>query len=1040
MSGERARLMRARWLPAWMAEPDAALLVAFGAYLVATIAFLATYGADAAYRPFLRLPLRLAMIVLAWRAARCSANQRSVRQAWRWITGAFLLLLASDLLRLVPGLGSLQGALPALPDLLALACYPLLLRAMLVARPTRRRRAGRVAFALDSATVMIGSGMVLWFIMTEAGAVSLHAPLARLLVVAMLIGDLTLLFGATHLLLGASRAGHYGGLALAATGLFLIVASDVLAAYLWLHPHDSYAALPHLLWLAAHVPIARGARFRPLATTQPDLDTDPDAGAFSALPYIMMAIGFGVLALSAAHVWDPALGGLLLGAVALTTIAVMRQILVIRQNTRLIAQRAEQYGEARFRSLVQNASDLIAVVSPRLVVQYVTPSCDRVLGYASGELLGCNLSSMLHPDDLAAAAALLDSATRQAGTSAPVEWRLQRADGSWLYVEVVASDLRRDPHVGGIVLSMRDSTERKRAEAELRASEERYQLVLRATNDVIWEVNLITGELTWSGAVETMFGYTTQDVKGATWWDERVHPDDRERVIGGIDALLQQGGEVWCDEYRFRCGNGAYATVIDRAYVVRDQQGDPVRLIGSMMDITARKALEEQLQHQAFHDPLTELPNRALFLDRLTHALARSQRTGLQLAVLLLDLDNFKVINDSLGHHIGDQLLLAVARRLIHCIRLQDTAARFGGDEFTILLEDVADLTEATMVAERLIEQLAAPFVINGQEIYTTPSIGIALSSREHDQAELLLRNADLAMYRAKTSGKARFEVFDHSLNARVVERLQLETDLRRGLERGEFCVYYQPIIELATGRIVELEALARWQHPSLGLVAPGRFIALAEETGLIVPLGRIVLREACRQIRGWQQARPELAALSVSVNVSARQLQSPALIQDIRQALDETGLRPGALKLEITESVAMQDTATTTVTLKQLKRLGIRLAIDDFGTGYSSLGYLKRFPLDVLKIDRSFVDRLGRDTEDIAIVRAVITLAHTLGMAVTAEGIETVKQFRDLRALGCEYGQGYYFAPPLAADECESLLTAPLSYTARDSTIAPLH
>ncbi len=1038
MNSERARLARARWLPAWTAGPDALLLAVFGAYVVATVAFLAVYGADAAYRPFLRLPVRLAMVVLAWRAARCSANERSVRRAWQWITGAFLLLLASDVLRLIPGFAWWQGALPPLPDLLSLACYPLLLRAMLVARPSRRRHAGRAAFVLDSATVMIGSAMVLWFVMTDAGATSLHAPLTRLIVVAMLIGDLVLLFGATHLLLGASRVGRYGGLALAATGLFLIVASDVLAAYLWLHPRDTYAALPHLLWLAAQLPIARGARFRPPVTEQLDTDADHDAVALSALPYIMMAIGFGVLGMRAAQVWDRALGGLLLGAVALTAIAVARQILVIRQNTRLIAQRAEQYGEARFRSLVQNASDLIAVVSPRLAIQYVTPSCERMLGYAPAELLGCNLSSLLHPDDLATAAALVNRAARQTGTSAPVEWRLQRADGSWLYVDVVLSDLRRDPHVGGLVLSMRDSTERKRVEAELRASEERYQLVLRATNDVIWEVNLLTGELKWSGAVETMFGYTTQDVKGATWWDDRVHPDDRERVIGGIDMLLQQGGEVWCDEYRFRCGNGSYATVIDRAYVVRDQQGEPVRLIGSMMDITARKALEEQLQHQAFHDPLTALPNRALFLDRLTHALARSQRTGLQLAVLLLDLDNFKVINDSLGHHIGDQLLIAVARRLVHCVRVQDTAARFGGDEFTILLEDVVDLAEAIMVAERVIEQLAAPFVINGQEIYTTPSIGIALSSREHDQAELLLRNADLAMYRAKTSGKARFEVFDHSLNARAVERLQLETDMRRGLERGEFCVYYQPIVELATGRIVALEALARWQHPGLGLVAPGRFIALAEETGLIVPLGRSVLREACRQLRAWQQICPELAALSVSVNLSARQLQSPTLVQDIQQVLTETGLPPRALKLEITESVAMQDAAATVVTLKQLKQLGIRLAIDDFGTGYSSLGYLKRFPLDVLKIDRSFVDRLGRDSEDIAIVRAVITLAHTLGMAVTAEGIETVKQFRDLRALGCEYGQGYYFAPPLAANECESLLTAPLSYTTGDATIAP--
>jgi diguanylate cyclase (GGDEF)-like protein len=437
-------------------------------------------------------------------------------------------------------------------------------------------------------------------------------------------------------------------------------------------------------------------------------------------------------------------------------------------------------------------------------------------------------------------------------------------------------------------------------------------------------------------------------------------------------------------------------------------------LVLNARDVTERTTLESELAHRAFHDSLTELPNRALLHDRLGHALARGARSSLATAVLFIDLDNFKVINDSLGHQAGDRLLVTVAQRLRAAVRPGDTAARLGGDEFTVLLEDLSDSADAMNVAQRFLQQLRVPMNLDGHSVVVSASIGIAISDGANAiLADDLLRQADIALYAAKGRGRDQFALFESSMSQLPLERLELELDLRKGLQRGEFRVYYQSIVELTSGRITGVEALVRWNHPRDGLVSPDRFIPVAEQSGLIVPLGRWVLREACQQAQTWRLQHPDQPPLVVSVNLSARQFQHAGLIEDVAEALRDSGLSPHLLKLEITESAAMEAGIGTIQVLQALKGLGVLLAIDDFGTGYSSLAYLKRFPVDTLKVDRSFVSGMGQNPHDSAIVQSVITLARTLSLSVTAEGIETVGQLEELRGLACDEGQGFLFARP---------------------------
>jgi diguanylate cyclase (GGDEF)-like protein len=448
---------------------------------------------------------------------------------------------------------------------------------------------------------------------------------------------------------------------------------------------------------------------------------------------------------------------------------------------------------------------------------------------------------------------------------------------------------------------------------------------------------------------------------------------------------------------------------------------DEVLIARSIRYAIERKRAEVALAHQALHDPLTELPNRALFLDRLEQALARAQRSSVNVAVLFLDLDRFKVVNDSLGHEAGDRLLVDVANRLRGVVRPGDTVARFGGDEFTILC-DVRGERDAVLIAERVAAAVEAPFTLDDNEAFLTTSLGIALTTGRVDaRAEALIRDADAAMYRAKERGKSRYELFDSNMRASAVDRLEIENALHRALDRGEFRVFYQPAVDLLTGEPIGVESLVRWQHPDRGLVGPDEFIALTEETGLIVPLGAWVLREACRQWKVWEESGTP--APRIAVNLSTRQLGQPDLVEVVADVLEETGMDPAQLSLEITESTVLEDTESALGTLEALKRQGVRISLDDFGTGYSSLALLKRLPVDELKVDRSFVMGLGRDPKDSPIVSTVVGLAEALGLAAIAEGVETAAQAEELRRIGCRLAQGFYFARPQPAERTTPLL-----------------
>jgi diguanylate cyclase (GGDEF)-like protein/PAS domain S-box-containing protein len=565
------------------------------------------------------------------------------------------------------------------------------------------------------------------------------------------------------------------------------------------------------------------------------------------------------------------------------------------ERAELTEELHERRSEARFRSLVQNSSDVIIIIDAEGRIRYQTPSIENILGYPADSLADTALSELFHPDDLHRATEFISQIARQEGTGAPAEWRWRHHSGEWRHMETVGSNLLDDPNICGLVFNVRD--------------------------------------------------------------------------------------------------------------------------------ITERKTLEQQLTRLAFHDPLTGLSNRALFYKRLEHALASVGRTGEQVFVLLVDLDDFKIINDTLGHDAGDVLLVTIATRLKSCIRAVDTAARLGGDEFAVVLERTGSPEIAAAIAERISDALRIPFALPGREVFVRASIGIASSRLAGNNPDDLLRNADLAMYVAKARGKGRYVEFQHDMLNLVMKRQELKVDLEQAIEHDELILHYQPTFSLETGDVAGVEALVRWRHPERGMIPPTEFIPLAEEIGLIVPIGQRVLEQACRQAKAWQVHVAGGHHFSVSVNLSARQLQEPGLARHVSETLEASGLPPDTIVLELTESATMVDIETTFTRLHELKALGVKLAIDDFGTGYSSLSYLLRLPFDILKIDRSFVlGALARGNAE-TLVRTIISLARSLRLNTVAEGIELTEQLELVRGLGCELGQGYLFSKPVDADEIERLL-----------------
>ncbi|WP_298614456.1 EAL domain-containing protein [uncultured Thermosynechococcus sp.] len=572
-----------------------------------------------------------------------------------------------------------------------------------------------------------------------------------------------------------------------------------------------------------------------------------------------------------------------------------------------------------------------------------------------------------------------------------------------------------------------DITERKRSELALRISEERYALAAEGANDGLWDWQIRDRSMYYSPRWELLIGETPGTLQPTIeeWW-RRVHPEDLERLRQCMkEHLLGTHPHFEC-EFRIKHADGSYRWMRSRGKALRDEKGQPYRMAGSMTDVTQYHLIQEQILHDALHDAMTGLPNRVLFMDRLTQAITRCVRRPNSLfAVLFLDVDRFKVINDSLGHLAGDQLLIGIARRLTACTRAEDTVARLGGDEFAILLEELRNPAQAIEVAKRILATLSRPFLLAGREVFTSASIGIAFPGEDSKTAEDLLRDADTAMYRAKSLGKSRYEVFSMTMRAQSIALMQIETDLRRAAERKEFLVYYQPIVDLSTRKIVGFETLLRWQHPERGVLSPAEFMNVAEETGLILPISWWVMAEACRQMQRWAKVFPHSRALSISVNLSGRHFQQADLLPNLRAILSETEFPAERLRLEVTEGILIDNKEVAIATLQEIRAMGIGLYMDDFGTGYSSLSYLHRFPVDTLKIDRTFISALNSEDSCTTIVRTILMLARALRLKVVAEGIETREQYQILQALGCNYGQGYFFARPLSAEQVTQLFAS---------------
>lgn len=704
----------------------------------------------------------------------------------------------------------------------------------------------------------------------------------------------------------------------------------------------------------------------------------------------------------------------ILGGPVLMTNGARAGFLLLRDIGELVRLAGETL---RFEQTLDTMQLGVTITDLHGAIIYTNPADAQMHGWARDELLGKDVRVFAPP-----------------GTGKPLspekieemkrwgrETRNARRNGELFPVRLLSDVLRdRQGRPVAVVTTCEDITQRKRAEQALKESEERYALALQGARDGLWDWNLNTGEVYYSTRWKGMLGYEEGEL-GATpeEWLERVHPEDLPVLKADLSAHREGRAPGIHSEHRIRKKDGEYLWVLVRGISERDPAGAPFRIVGSMSDISARKGLEEDLARDALYDHLTRLPNRAFFNDLLHRAFAQAGRhQGMTFALLYLDLDRFKVVNDSLGHAAGDQLLVEVARRLEHSIRPGDVAARLGGDEFCVLLSEIRDSSDATRVARRIQEAMEPPVTLEGREVFTSASIGIAVYEEGVTEEEHLLRHADSALYRAKSRGKSRFEVFDEEMHSRAVALLEMESDIRKALELEQFRVVYQPVVRLKDHSVTGVEALLRWHHPARGQVPSHEFIPLALETGLIVPIGNWVLEEACRQMAEWVRRFPELNDLKISVNLAAKQLRQPNLAGLVREALSNSGLEPDRLLLEVSEEDLMMDADMNIETIQRLKSMGVRVQIDDFGTGSSSLTYLNRFQVDTLKIDRSFVSGLGSGNDRTAVVQAMITLARDMGIQVIAEGVETEDQSSRLKSFQCDRGQGYLYSVPLDPED----------------------
>ncbi len=570
----------------------------------------------------------------------------------------------------------------------------------------------------------------------------------------------------------------------------------------------------------------------------------------------------------------------------------------------------------------------------------------------------------------------------------------------------------------------RYAIERHRAEQALRESEERYALAIQGANDGLWDWDLLTNRIYFSPRWLLMLQLEDGEIDNTPEdWFSRIFHEDWPQFELDLNTHLEGLSPHFENEHRMKHRDGTFRWMLSRGLAVRDSHGKAYRMAGSLSDITDRKQAEEQLRHDAFFDRISKLPNRALFLDRLGRAIEREKRKSEnRFALLYMDLDRFKQVNDGMGHAAGDELLYRISRRLETCVRASDTVARLGGDEFAMLIEEIDGNHEALDIAQRVKKVLRAPFVMETRDIFLSTSIGIVQSDESYTRPEDALRDSEIAMYRAKSSGGDCHVVYESRMRPQAANRLWAEGELRRAIDRREFRLYYQPIISFKTGALAGFEALLRWEHPDRGLLSPLEFIALAEETGLIIPIGHWVIAEACRQLAAWQVQFPSPGDLMISVNLSTKQFREADLVDHIRRSLEIAGLSPHQLRLEITESLLMELTDKTLEILSRMHALGVQVYIDDFGTGYSSLSYLHRLPIDALKIDRSFVARIGQEGNHAEIVQTILSLARDLGLIAIAEGIETQEQLVKLRDLDCDFAQGFLISKPFPPEEAKAI------------------
>ncbi|MDQ1521444.1 MAG: hypothetical protein QOI55_2517 [Actinomycetota bacterium] len=730
-------------------------------------------------------------------------------------------------------------------------------------------------------------------------------------------------------------------------------------------------------------------------------------------------IGFiGVATVRAERAWSPGTVSLLQQFAAFVTTALERRA---GEDERQRSEAALRVSEERFRLLVQHSPDTVIVIDQLGNFSFASPQIEMLLGYTPEELVGTSALALIHPDEVDdAAVAIANTVDAEGDPGNGVGMRVRHFDGSYVPVEVTGSSVVDDPLVDGIIVNVRDMRESIRIAATLEEVEIRFRQIFDHSPIGMAIAGPAGHYVKVNPALCAMLGYTPEELSTHTFAD-LTHPDDRDENVALFDALLTGQSRQYCVEKRYRRRDETYMWARVTVTPVCDVEGKPLYFIGHVENVTERKQIEQRMSHDATHDALTGLPLRTLLLDHLELALAGARRHTTSVAVLFIDLDRFKRVNDSLGHAAGDELLTEVARRLRSAVRDIDTPGRFGGDEFVVVCPDLSEERDVVAIAERVRQRLEEPFDVRGVQVFVGASIGIAVADSGTDAATLL-GQADTAAYRAKDRGRNRYEIFDEDLRTTVARRLDTETGLRHALEHDELRLVYQPIVEMRHGSVVGFEALVRWERDGTA-IGPDEFLAVAEETGLIVPLGRQVLEKACRQLAEWQRALPQTRLPRLSVNLSARQLTQPELVHDVRRTLAAAGVAASGLCLEITETVLMHDTPQVTANLNGLRDLGVTLAIDDFGTGYSSLSYLRRLPVSAVKIDRSFTIGLGNDDDTSTIVASVVGLARGLRMDVVAEGVESAEHVAELLGLGCDHGQGYFFSRPVSPEAALDLI-----------------